>query len=173
MCVSELAHKYDRNEVSIYIPSPCFYFEENGDFFLVETHTRTHIHTHPLLSLAFPLTLEISVPFRPTNCFFDRRPTFFPPSFPPTKFQQTRHYFPLDDLADKRNREYFSSELHGPRFAETSRSGGTRHRLGIINEVTRIIAIVIRYIGTCYTQEAVERREGGSGRRRRRRPASC
>lgn len=45
MCVSELAHKYDRNEVSIYIPSPCFYFEENGDFFLVETHTRTHIHT--------------------------------------------------------------------------------------------------------------------------------
>lgn len=78
MCVSELAHKYDRNEVSIYIPSPCFYFEENGDLFL-ETHTRTHIHTHPLLSLAFPLTLEISVPFRPTNCFFDRRPTFSPP----------------------------------------------------------------------------------------------
>lgn len=173
MCVSELAHKYDRNELSIYIPPRAFISKKTGISSWWRL-THVHIYTHTPSPLpCVPTDPWNLCSFSPNKLFLWSSTNLLPPSFPPTKFQQTRHYFPLDDLADKRNREYFSSELHGPRFAETSRSGGTRHRLGIINEVTRIIAIVIRYIGTCYTQEAVERREGGSGRRRRRRPASC
>lgn len=108
-----IAHKYDRNELfKLYIPSPCFYFEENGDFFLVHTHTHTRAYT---LSLAFPLTLEISVPFRPTNCFFDRRPTFAPPLLPPrTKFQQTRRaIFPSTGLSISETANIFPGNYTG------------------------------------------------------------
>lgn len=142
---------------SIYIPTLLLLFRRKRGFLPGR-------HTHAHLSLAFPLTLEISVPFRPTNCFFDRRPTL--PPLPPTKFQQTRHYFSLDGLADKRNREYFSSELHGPRFAETSRSGGNTSSVGNYkrSHANYRDSDVYRSIGgTCYTRE-----EGT--RRRRRRP---
>lgn len=155
MCVSELAHKYDRNEVSIYIPPRAFISKKTGIsswWRLTHVHIYTHTLSSPLRS-HWPLKSLFLFAQQIVSLIVDQPSPLLVPS--ETKFQQTRHYFPLDDLADKRNREYFSSELHGPRFAETSRSGGTRHRLGIINEVTRIIAIVIRYIGTCYTQEAV------------------